>query len=151
MPTHTYLQKCDVLSGKVELVASMVNRHRYFLLPFTNQHYFMLNSGIYWATNPFFLSLAYARADLLYCQLEIYLSMLISEFIKDKFFDKYIYKVKFARMWRISQVHLQECDVFFAGMWRIIHHQWFKFAGMWRIYEPHGHPKCRIDFSKNDP
>lgn len=40
--------------------------------------------------------------------------MLNSEFIKDKFFDKYIYKVEFAEMLRIVPGNLQECYLFFC-------------------------------------
>lgn len=40
--------------------------------------------------------------------------MLNSEFIKDKFFDKYIYKVEFAEMLRIVPGNLQECYLFFS-------------------------------------
>ena len=40
--------------------------------------------------------------------------MLNSGFIKDKFFDKYIYKVEFAEMLRIVPVNLQECYLFFC-------------------------------------
>ena len=35
-------------------------------------------------------------------------------FIKDKFFDKYIYKVEFAEMLRIVPGNLQECYLFFC-------------------------------------
>ena len=40
--------------------------------------------------------------------------MLNSEFIKDKFFDKYIYNVEFAEMLRIVPGNLQECYLFFC-------------------------------------
>lgn len=40
--------------------------------------------------------------------------MLNSEFIKDKFFDKYLYKVIFAEMLHIEVRNLQECYMFFC-------------------------------------
>lgn len=46
--------------------------------------------------------------------------MLNSEFIKDEFFDKYIYKVEFAEMLRIVPGNLQECYLFFAEILPII-------------------------------
>ena len=38
----------------------------------------------------------------------------VAENIKDKFFDKYIYKVEFAEMLRIVPGNLQECYLFFC-------------------------------------
>lgn len=46
--------------------------------------------------------------------------MLNSEFIKDKFFDKYIYKVEFAEMLRIVPGNLQECYLFFLQKYYLL-------------------------------